>query len=118
MLPPRRENVSRRTKKKLHGTNTITILAVRNNKTMSETKYFEIEEDRYLIEYSDRDSCFHLNDGYNEPNVNSYQTIMENVTIEEFYDFMGSLPKNDGLSVAFLLEQRRVYSKSKNQVHE
>jgi hypothetical protein len=43
---------------------------------------------------------------------------MENVTIEEFYDFIGSLPENDGLSVAFLLEQKRIYSKSKNQVHE
>ena len=85
---------------------------------MSETKYFEIEEDRYLIEYSDRDSCFHFNDGYSEPNVNSYQTIMENVTFEEFYDFIGSLPENDGLSVDFLLEQKRIYSKSKNQVHE
>lgn len=85
---------------------------------MSNHKYFDIEEGRYLVEYSDRDSCFHFNDGYNKPNSNSYQTIMENVTFEEFYDFIGSLPENDGLSVAFLLEQKRIYSKSKNQVHE
>jgi hypothetical protein len=85
---------------------------------MSNHKYFDIEEDKYVVEYSDRDKSFHLNFGYNKPNSNTYQTIMENVTFEGFYDFIGSLPENDGLSVAFLLEQKRIYSKSKNQVHE
>ena len=72
---------------------------------MSNHKYFDIEEDKYVVEYSDRDKSFHLNFGYNKPNSNTYHTIMEDVTIDQFYEFVKSLPKNNGLSVDYLLSK-------------
>jgi hypothetical protein len=72
---------------------------------MSNTKYFDIEEGKYIVEYSDRDKSFHFNFGYNIPNSNTYHTIMEDVTIDQFNEFIKTLPKNNGLSVEYLLSK-------------
>ena len=75
---------------------------------MSNTKYFDIEDGRCNLEFSDRDAVFHYNEGHARPNTNSYVTVLENVSLEEAESFVDNLPlKVEAFSLKFLLKRAK-----------
>lgn len=50
---------------------------------------------KYILEFSEEQQCFNLNDGRNEPNTNGWVTVFEHISEDEIVEFQKTLKWED-----------------------
>jgi hypothetical protein len=68
--------------------------------------------DKFTLEYSEQQGCFHLNNGTHPKNTNGYKSILEDITYEEYEKFRDMI-KGRKITLAYLYKQATIFLSKK-----
>jgi|LauGreDrversion4_2_1035121.scaffolds.fasta_scaffold478497_1 hypothetical protein len=61
-------------------------------------------EKKFILEYSEEQGMFHMNDGTHPKNTNGYLTVLEDITLEEYKKFTDQI-RNRKITYAYLIRE-------------
>ena len=68
---------------------------------------------KFTLEYSEQQGCFHLNNGSHQENTNGYRAVLYDITYEEYQKFTDQI-RNRKITYAYLLKEAEKF-KLKNK---
>lgn len=67
---------------------------------------------KFTLEYSEAQGCFHLNGGNHQKDTNGYKTVLDNITYEEYELFKNSI-KGRKITYAFLIKEADKFNRKR-----